>query len=498
MKKFIISHEKSITNRVKYAFIFVIMIISAGFIFSIYVRDIISKKYNTYMDTNIKLNELSLELNNSWSFFDMYIRTKNKDYIEKYISCNNKVRDTMYEILPYIQKDKDSSIYLRTLNNMFDSYETDSNNLILQEKLDEKSYDKLVELKTLVVYINKHAELLTVSYLNYSDVEYSSTFKKYKNTELEIYIVLMCIIAVSFIYAMFVSRDLNVTIGKLRTYAKLLSDANWEIEDLGEQKYYELNSLANAFNKMKTSIRAFITELNKKAEIENNYHKEKLKSAEKDKLVKETQLMALQSQVNPHFLFNTLNTISRMAMFEYANNTVELIEATSKILRYGLNYKDKLVDLKEEINMIKAYVTIQETRFQDQMNFIFDIDSNIDFVAVPPMIIQPLVENAIIHGLREKIKGGIIKILIKKQASFISISITDNGKGIEVNSLRSLMATELNNSTNENSSKITKLGVSNVRKRLELYFNKTDLFNIESKENEGTKVTILIPTKVGE
>ena len=268
--------------------------------------------------------------------------------------------------------------------------------------MDSKSYDKLTELKTLFTYINKHSKSLVVSYLNYSNLEYSTTMVKYKNTEIKIYTALIFILLVSFIFTMLVSRDLNNTMGKLRKYAELLSDAKWEIPDLKDQKYDELNSLAKAFDKMKHSIREFIEELNEKAEIENNYHIEQLKSAEKDKLIKETQLSALQSQMDPHFLFNTLNTISRVAMFEYADETVKLIEATSKILRYNLDCKDKMVKLKEEIRMTKAYVIIQETRFQDQMSFSFDIDKNLDYVKVPPMLIQPIVENAIIHGLKGK------------------------------------------------------------------------------------------------
>jgi len=278
--------------------------------------------------------------------------------------------------------------------------------------------------------------------------------------------------------------------GRLRKYAELLSAAKWEIPDLKDQKYDELNSLAKAFDIMKHSIRKFIEELNEKTEIENNYHIEKLKSTEKDKLIKETQLSALQSQMDPHFLFNTLNTISRMAMFEYADETVKLIEATSKILRYNLDCKDKMVELKEEIRMIEAYVIIQETRFQDQMSFSFDIDKNLDTVKVPPMLIQPIVENAIIHGLREKDSGGIINITVKEKNSYISISIKDNGVGMDNEEMDTLLSEVKNESMG--------LGVFNVKKRLELYYNRSDLLKINSNIGKGTEVLIFIPIEGGE
>jgi len=149
-----------------------------------------------------------------------------------------------------------------------------------------------------------------------------------------------------------------------------------------------------------------------------------------------------------------------------------------------------MVKLKEEIRMTKAYVVIQETRFQDLMSFSFDIDKNLYNVKVPPMLIQPIVENAIIHGLREKDKGGIINIAVKAQDSFISISIVDNGIGMDKEKMNTIMSEVKNESVG--------LGVFNVKKRLELYFNRNDLFVIKSQIGEGTEVIISIPIDGGE
>lgn len=388
-----------------------------------------------------------------------------------------------------MKNDNDSGIYLRIILNMFDNYRNKSFDLMNQVKnskqLEPQIYDVLKELKTANLYINNNISLLEVSYLNYSSKEYENTLIKDKNAQIKVYSFLILIVIGGFSFTILISKNLNKTIGKLCNYAELLSAGRWEIPDIEEQKYYELNSLANTFNKMKNSIRQFINEINAKAEIENNYQIEMRKSAEKDKLIKETQLIALQSQMNPHFLFNTLNTISRIAMFESADNTVKLIEATSKILRYNLDYKDRLVELKDEISAIKAYIKIQETRFQDQMSFIFDIDNNIDSIKLPPMLIQPVLENAIIHGLQEKDKEGIINIAIKKEHHFISINIKDNGIGMDEEKLKNL----LNDQTDEKKG----LGILNVKKRLELYYSRDDLFQIKSQKAQWTEVTILIP-----
>ena len=487
-------NKKSIGSKMFSNFFLIILLISIAFLFLLYERNVSSKQYDEVIKINIKLSNLSLELSNSWGFFDMFIKTQDNENIGKYTDSNNKIDSLMSEIKQYIEEDKDSAIYLRNLDNMFDFYKIESTHLMSEvlysNKLNSKSYDKLTELKTLFTYINKHSKFLVVSYLNYSNSEYSTKMIKYKNTEIKIYTTLIFILLVCFSFIIFITRDLNNTMGKIRNYAELLSDARWEIPDLKDQKYEELNSLAKAFDKMKHSIREFIEELNEKTELEKNYHLEQLKSAEKDKLIKETQLSALQSQMDPHFLFNTLNTISRMAMFEYADETVKLIEATSKILRYNLDCKDKMVKLKEEIRMTKSYVVIQETRFQDQMSFNFNIDKKLYNVEVPPMLIQPIVENAIIHGLREKDSGGIINITVKQQGDFIAICIKDNGIGMDNDQINALMRDVKTESMG--------LGVFNVKKRLELYFNSSNLFKIKSQRQKGTEVIIFIPINGGE
>lgn len=495
MKESKIPSKRSITNSIKSSLLVLTIIGAVVFSFLMYLQNNMSNKYNEYMEVNIKLSELSVEFSNSWSYFDAYMNTKDEGYVEKYRKSNYNINKEINAIKPFIYKDEDSSVYIRSLSNMIEFYEIESNDAMCETILNEKSYDRFMELKTIAMYINKQSAQLTVSYLNYSNEAYSDTLKTYKNIESKIYIMIISILIFSFIFTIAVSRNMVFTIKKLCKYAENLSNAHWEIPDIEEQRYEELSSLANAFNKMKKSIRTFIDELNIESELENKYNKEKLMNSEKDKLLKETQLMALQTQINPHFLFNTLNTISRMAMFENADETINLIGAVSKILRYSLSYKDKLVHLEEELDMINSYVIIQETRFQDQMAFNFNVEGDIDNVMIPPMSLQPIVENAIIHGLHEKSSGGIINISIEKKDMLCVINIEDNGKGISKEDIKKILDNE---EIIREGRKSSGIGVYNVKMRLELYFNRKDLLKIHSVVGQGTNVSILIPLKDGD
>jgi sensor histidine kinase YesM len=194
--------------------------------------------------------------------------------------------------------------------------------------------------------------------------------------------------------------------------------------------------------------------------------------------------------MDPHFLFNTLNTVSRTAMFENASETQKLIIAISKIMRYNLDHKGKLVKLNKELEVLKAYLMIQKTRFKEQMDFEINTDGDLAGIKVPPMIIQPIVENSIIHGLADTDSEGRIIVEIKKMEEKVVIRVKDNGIGIESDKLKDII--NENKEDNKKSEQRESLGILNVIKRLKLHYGKK-LLQIKSEPNQGTEVIIEIP-----
>jgi sensor histidine kinase YesM len=217
-----------------------------------------------------------------------------------------------------------------------------------------------------------------------------------------------------------------------------------------------------------------------------NETREKMKLQQ---LVKDTNLKSLQSQINPHFLFNTLNTIARMALIENAPKTEELMYALSDILRYSLRNSDNLVTIETEINNIKKYLFIQYTRYNDRLKYEINISPKIMDFKIPVMTLQPIVENAIIHGLENKKEGGEIiisgNLVLNK---FIILEIYDNGIGIDEKKLK------LINEGTKSYDSSTGLGICNVSDRIKHYFGNNYGLEVKSKLNEGTTVTIKIPS----
>lgn len=213
--------------------------------------------------------------------------------------------------------------------------------------------------------------------------------------------------------------------------------------------------------------------------------KEKMKFQQ---LAKDTRIKSIQAQVDPHFLFNTLNTIAGMALMESCDKTADLIYSLSDILRYSIKNSKDMVEVGAELENIKKYLFIQTTRYSDKLNYDIKIPNELLKYKIPAMTLQPLIENSIIHGLERKKGPGKIKIhgeiLLNK---FAEIKISDNGVGMSNEKLD-----RLNN--NINSSSINGgIGINLVQDRLIYYFGPEFPIKIESVPDIGTTICVKFP-----
>lgn len=195
-------------------------------------------------------------------------------------------------------------------------------------------------------------------------------------------------------------------------------------------------------------------------------------------------LKVLESQINPHFLFNTLNSIARMAFLENSPNTEELIYCLSDLLRYSIQQVEDFPTIESEIQNIEKYLFIQHTRYSDRLNYTIYIPEEIMEYRIPCMILQPIVENAIVHGIEHKAEGGNIFIDAKLRDNRIIISVRDTGIGISSQKLTHLLSPQNNPSH---------IGMTNPHERLIKYFGRDYGLKINSSPNIGTTVEIHIP-----
>lgn len=238
-------------------------------------------------------------------------------------------------------------------------------------------------------------------------------------------------------------------------------DTTIRAEQKGAQ---EFQVLAGTFNQMLERIETLMKE-----------------EKEQEALTRIYELKALTSQINPHFLYNTLDTIIWMSEFQDHQKVVDITKALSNYFRLSLNAGEEIVTLRQEIEHVRQYLFIQKERYGDKLEYEIDEPDDFPDIKLPKIVLQPLVENAIYHGIKESERPGKITITVSKRDTFIDICIADNGVGINGNTT----------STKE----LGGVGIKNIQERLALFFGEAFSMEIESELNAYTKVYLYLPLK---
>lgn len=217
-------------------------------------------------------------------------------------------------------------------------------------------------------------------------------------------------------------------------------------------------------------------------------------SYEKEILLKQANLATLQSQINPHFLYNTLECIRGMALLEEKEEIADIVWSLSRFFRYSISGKSNIVTLQDELDNVCHYARIQNYRFRNRFAFHIEEDAALMGTMLPKLTLQPVVENAILHGLQNTLEGGAVQIRIRKIGSDVSIVISDNGCGMTPDQLAALSYRVLHGETEKgDEGQHTGIGMHNVDRRLKLYFGPEYGVTIYSCEHMGTDVELRVP-----
>ncbi len=258
----------------------------------------------------------------------------------------------------------------------------------------------------------------------------------------------------------------------------------------GEKSYTEIETLKTAFNLMTDKIKEQMDEIRENAKMREKLSQQEMENLRISNELKASELAALQMQINPHFLFNTLNMIAQTAFLENADRTIVLLDQTAKLLRYTLDSSGKDVTLQKEMEMLGSYVFLQEQRFGKRIQFIFTLDESFDDIRIPSLVLQPLVENSITHGIGMRTEDARITISTKADEGHQKgmITITDNGAGITPERLK-----EIRKNLMTGKMERKKVGLKNVYARLQLFYNGRAEMKLHSIQNQGTSVEIVLP-----
>lgn len=461
--------------------------------------------------SNMELTSFTDALNLTEKALENYINYHTFDSIDSYYSSRNKVSEHLEKMQmrpsqdlvlqkEYLVSQFTQNFLLYSGKAIYARRANDSNTLNYYYKRTISCYNMLM---TQLSEFN--SLLLQQNAMNYNhNLEQMNSL--YKISFLLFLTVSSIIITVMYFSVSQIVKPLK----QISDVAHKISQRDFNVPLFYAKRHDEIGNICDAFDRMIISIREYIDAIWEKAVTEAEL---KEKEIEMQALYADAQLRALQNQINPHFLFNTLNTGVQLAMMEGADKTSFFIEQTADFFRYNIQQKNKTVSIDEELKLVDNFVYIMSVRFGNRLQFEKQLPNdsfgNQFAEKIPVMTLQPLVENCIKHGLSNSIGRVVLKI--ERFEKFIQISVSDNGSGFPPK-VREEIFSAVQNSDREglqnvlvslDSTAVKKedgsngTGLINVFLRLKLYFHRNDVFDItQNDDGNGTKFIIRIPANV--
>ncbi|WP_342043189.1 sensor histidine kinase [Bacillus sp. OTU2372] len=469
-----------------YFIVLVVLLTSVGMFFYDRSEKLVSE-YDESFERFLLLNDISQRSNFLTEKLHGYILDKEKSYLQDYRSEKLKLIKDQKRLVKVMNT---NDVTLTNYKNMIDSFLDEGDATIgafQQDQINLYSNHFNEVLK-----VNSFIQESTLALLNNKLTDYQKFYDQMEQQNHYYKLLSISLFAAAFflstLLALWISGGITKPISLLSRAAKEISKGNLSGEDIKITTKDELKLLTETFNQMRSNLKVLVTEIKQQGEL--------------DKLLKELELRSLQNQMNPHFLFNTLNTVSKMAYLEEAEETSRLIEAVAALLRYNLSDFDKVSTLRDEVSIVKEYFFIQKTRFGDRIQFITEIQEEYLDIEIPSLILQPLIENAFTHGVEEYEENGIIELHIYRLNDHIHVEVIDNGAGMDERTKRKLLhyVDGLDNEENVELEKTKEqsngIAVKNVIKRLQLFYQQKNVVEIESELNKGTIFRLKIPVTV--
>lgn len=303
----------------------------------------------------------------------------------------------------------------------------------------------------------------------------------------------LVVAAVLMAFTIFVRYSLTITepLSTLADSARSIALGDYDRELPRLEAAEEIATVASAFENMRRSVRRAFDELKSKAEIERRLMEEDLRLVDMDRRLKDAELLALQAQINPHFLFNTLAAGMQLAMAEDAERTADFMEKLSGFIRYTLKSPSRSVLVSDELECVERYVWLLKLRFGERYAFSVDADPAALSAETPALVLQPLVENAVAHGLHDLEEGGAVRVSVCAAEGEVLLEVADTGVGMGRAELESLRAEGSAAGGDGNGG--SGIGLRNVMRRVALATGGRGRVDIESAPGRGTTVRVRLP-----
>ena len=457
----------------------------------------INAEINTMIDdisgiyaSNTMLNELQISLTQVHHYLETFLDTRDTEAIEGYLRNQQEFSNRLEQLNGRLLDD-DSMITQKNIRSISEEYIRTADRAVEAKRgrnvVKYKEYYD--DADRLFSYINSYIYSLNSRQLQCNSHNYEALFTSLKYSETANLTILCMTSALVTLLVFLLTRGITDPLQRLAEAAEQVANGSLVAEVSGPVANDEVGIVTAAFNQMVASLKDNMEQARQRIALESAMKEKQLLM---EAHLKDTQLKYLQSQINPHFLFNTLNACAQLAMLEGADRTYTYVQNVADFYRYNVRKKDGVATLAEEIGLVDNYIYIINVRFSGEIHFIKEIEEGVTDVPMPAMILQPLVENSINHGLRDVEWEKKIWLSVYRENNRICVSVRDNGIGISPEQMQSILNNDLNgNGLQEHT---TGVGLRNVIGRLRLFYNRDDVMEITSTgSGMGTEVAVFIP-----
>ena len=481
---------RKLQRQIAYIFILTFELL---FFVNIYIfrsmRSVIESMDSIY-DGSRRLIEMRELIDSTQSILDDYINTKDEgelnrfyENIERYKQLTADMRHDGWQTKQQMQEN--------AIANLSENYIRIVNTAVLSKRSgDVKQYQEDYALsQSSYSNLTGYITIMNSQIFQDNSETYGKMYEAMRYSEYIYTLILLMMGIMDICVILLLIRKLLLPLQKLADTAKEVGEGNLEVQVAETQEYNEIGIVNRAFHDMIISLKEYIRQFRNSVEQESLL-REKAIRMEAD--VKDAQLKYLQAQINPHFLFNTLNAGAQLAMIEDADRTYQYILRVADFFRSKIKNDDGSSTLREELKIVNDYLYIINVRFAGEIHYEQDVDEHFLNISIPSMTLQPLVENCIKHGLRNVEWEKKIELSVSEEEENIVIAIRDNGVGIPEEIIPKLLEDTLPEDADGNQS--GGVGLGNVNNRLKVFYDSDKVMEITSVGKDmGTEIALLIP-----
>ena len=475
-----------------FALSLMVTVIALGFImgFSIELQNMADRQF----DDELQLQEIRGQLNEIQEPLLEFLSTRSSGSLSRLLILSQNLRSDLPEERP-----RSADQVKQVKREVF---------FLIEAYLEE--IDLIIESKrgrNIEAYTRHYEEMQSLLAFIYQRIDYASLYGFRQGTgdyrafidlfrRMHIFNFFLMLLGAGFAFSLIMLTMDRITrpMFRLAELAGKLSQGDFSPADVHLNSVDEVNQVAEAFNEMKHSIHHYINELQKQKQMERDMMNTRLRNMKMEQMLKRMELYTMQAQMNPHFLFNTLNTGVQLAYIEDAERTAGFMENLANLFRHNLKDQQFFIPLRHEIDGLKSYMDILRIRFPKTRRFELNVEEGLmEDCEVPAMVIQPLVENSVVHAFKSDSREGNVGVNIYSEGKFLIISVKDNGSGIPEKTVETLLQPH----TGDYSITSKVMGLENVIQRCYFFYpDNRDVIRIVTAADEGTEVIIRIDREV--